>query len=75
LGDGEVTEVRAADLPAGSIVATRDDAWIKREHSHGAPTPWDATGSRWCIEDATMDELIAEAGAAVLRHGCGEDLS
>ncbi len=61
-----MSDVRAADLPEGSIVADRVVAHIKRDHDY-----WRSTnGNR--PTDAAIDEDLA-AGAAVVRHGYGEE--
>ncbi len=60
---------RAAALPAYTIVAMRDDVWIKRGGSEDLSS-WDSTGSRWSVDDDVIDRLL-EAGATVLRHGEG----
>ncbi len=68
-------EVRAADLPEGSIIALRRDVWIKQaESGPNDPEPWDGTGSRWSVSDEQTDPLLA-VGARVLRHGYGGEQS
>ncbi len=59
-------EVRAADLPEGSIIAARKYVLIK-EKAH----VWQSTmGHAW--SNGAVDMLLDE-GAPVLRHGYGED--
>lgn len=66
-------EVRAADLPEGSIIALRRDVWIKQaESGDDYPEPWDGTGSRWSVPDEAIDQLLA-VGATVVRYGFGEE--
>lgn len=65
-------EVRAADLPEGSIIVSRDAAYIKqRTYGTDAP-PWSATGTGNCLDDPVIDHLL-RYGAEVLRHGYGDD--
>lgn len=61
-------EYRAADLPAGSVVANRLRAWIK-----GSPFDhrWQGTNGGRAGND-TIDGELAR-GAEVLRYGTGEE--
>lgn len=61
-----MAEVRAADLPDGTIVASRYVAHIKQSHDN-----WQCTnGNR--PRDAAIDADL-RMGAEVLRHGYGEE--
>ncbi len=68
-------EVRAADLPEGSIVARGDRLYAKGVIDE-ASLPWHQLdlGSPWInyADDDEVQELIAD-GATVLRHGYGEE--
>jgi hypothetical protein len=55
--------VKAADLPAGSVVATDREAWVKTYLRTDAP--WVGSSDK---SDDQIDALLA-AGAAVLREG------
>lgn len=60
-----MAEVRAADLPEGSIVAAKQYVLIKAK-----AFVWDSTtGHQWGNDG--VDMLLAE-GAPVLRHGYGD---
>ncbi len=63
-------EVRAADLPEGSIVAQRLHVYVKEEDSRHSLRPW--ISSVTSCSDAYVDEVISE-GAQVLRRGYGEE--
>lgn len=65
-------EIRAADLPKGSIVASRDMVHLKAFDSATTDLPWVVTGFSTPIRDRSVDEHLAD-GATVLRHGYGED--
>lgn len=61
-----MAEVKAADLPAGSIVADRRNACIKR-----GPDNWMSTdGNR--PGDAYIETAL-DLGATVVRRGYGQD--
>ncbi len=61
--------VKAADLPDGSVVADRHDAYIKIT---GAETYWSETGSRVQFGDSFIDRLLADGGDTILRRGYGD---
>lgn len=63
-----MAEVRAADLPEGSVVATRDEVFMARPR-FGWKLDLRWSGSR-SLDDAGMDAVLA-GGAEVLRHGYG----
>jgi hypothetical protein len=66
-----VTAPRAADLPVGSVVATRSLAYIKK------PNSWPVTGFDADEEgfkgmpDVGIDQLLSSGSAQVLRVGDG----
>ncbi len=70
-----MVEVRAADLPEGSIVATRNQVATRVSARYWTVT----TVKRWGIqheghrEDRDVDALLAD-GATVLRHGYGDEV-
>ncbi len=67
-------EVRAADLPEGSIVASRNQVMTRTDPRYWTVTTWE----RWGVqheahrEDMEVDAALAN-GATVLRHGYGEE--
>ncbi len=61
-------EARAADLPEGSIVASRIKVWIKTFPSDYSD--WRATTGAY-EHNRYVDEALA-SGATVLRHGYGD---
>ncbi len=61
-----MADLRAADLPEGSIVAARKYVLIKAK-----AFVWDSTtGHHW--DNDAVDMLLGE-GAPVLRHGYGNE--
>lgn len=64
-----MAEVRAADLPEGSIVALRDEVII----NDGAQiqAPWSSTCSA-SYTGREVDHLLTQLGARVLRRGYGD---
>lgn len=64
----------AADLPEGSIVASRNAVYLKAFDSGATDWPWVVTQFSTPIRDRGVDELLAD-GAMVLRHGYGEGQS
>lgn len=66
-----MAEVNAADLPEGSVVATRDAVYLKAFESRATNLPWVAAGFSTPIRDRYVDDLLRN-GAAVLRHGYGD---
>jgi hypothetical protein len=64
-----VNEIKAADLPDGSVVADNKQAFFKNHPS--ANSPWRGTSGGhfgdWKVDDALAD------GAVVLRHGYGSE--
>ncbi len=66
--------VRAADLPAGSIVASDTRVWIK--HGDGPnDAPWLRTGSSDAVTNARIKEVLKSGRGHVLRYGYGEAAS
>ncbi len=64
-----MTDIKAADLPVGSVVADRHSAWFK-DH------PRDWAQWRGTRGDYAPDHFIDSAlddGATVLRHGYGNE--
>ncbi len=64
-----MVEVRAADLPEGSIVGSGVEALVKNQPS--THYEWSCTDGREYSNHA-VDHAI-ETGARVLRHGYGEE--
>lgn len=62
-------EVRAADLPKGSVVAGQDETFLRRD-TNGEFRPWQGNDGYW-FNDAEVDEWLTEHGAQVLRVGDG----
>ena len=60
-----MTDVKAADLPEGSVVANDKHAFIKTHPSKNSE--WRGTSGLYC-GDWYVDELLSD-GAAVLRRG------
>lgn len=70
--------MKPEDLPPGSVVASRDEAWIKEDEDRvelifcmegWIDRPW--TGAFSQMTDSEMDELLESNGAVVLRVGDG----
>ena len=61
-------EVRAADLPFGSVVAWGHSVFFKS--SSGPSAGWDETGNANCAPNVLIDKVL-QAGAVVLRVGTG----
>lgn len=61
-----MTEVKAADLPDGSIIATRYEAFIKDWPRHDMP--WTGT-TNGAVPDWYIDTALEKRGAQVLREG------
>lgn len=67
-----MAEVRAADLPEGSVLAHGLNAWIRVAAVGSCERPWYGTSSsRSSAGDEHIDRLLAD-GAEVLRHGYGD---
>ncbi len=64
-------EVRAAELPEGSIVATDIYVWIKA--SRAGVAPWSRTGTAEAVMDSRIDACLGSGRGRVLRHGYGEE--
>lgn len=64
------TPTPAAHLSHGSVVATRDVAWIKEQSSLADPRPWVSTDGATAT-DAHIDSLRLN-GAQLLRSGQNE---
>lgn len=62
-----MADVRAADLPEGSIVAHRNHAFLKT-----SPGVWASTSGTYNTGDWTVDHMF-NLGAQVVRHGYGEE--
>lgn len=62
-----MTEVRAADLPEGSIVASRHHVYLKQ-----GPGAWSTNFGNYPTGDWAVEDSIVH-GARVLRHGYGEE--
>nr|WP_221374500.1 hypothetical protein [Actinoplanes polyasparticus] len=64
-----MNDIKAADLPEGSVVAGRDIAYVSR---------WVGISAIWCgtdgsrVYDAWIDGVLAADGV-VLRHGHGDE--
>ncbi len=61
--------VRAADLPEGSIVADRRNAWIKRNVYY--EERWRETGLLDPCDNAFIDQILAAGGVILVRYGYG----
>ena len=64
---------RAADLPEGSVVASRTDAWVKQPMCGLDQPDWAATDRLHRVEGHVVDYMLTEGRAKVLRHGYGEE--
>lgn len=62
-------EVKAAELPEGSVVASRERVFIRTD---SARSPWTST-DRDCYPDRYVDEWLQDGSAVVLRHGYGSE--
>ncbi len=63
-----MTDIKAAELPEGSVVATDIAAFIRID----ADPPWRSTyGSH--VGDWKVDQALQIRGATVLRHGYGDE--
>jgi hypothetical protein len=62
-----VNELKAADLPEGSVVASRYNVYIKREGDS-----WLSTGDDMNTHDWEPQSAL-DHGAVVLRHGYGDE--
>ncbi len=61
----------AANLPAGSVVATIGGAFFKEEDSAETQHPWGASHVNRATSDADIDELIRDGRGTILRVGTG----
>ena len=59
----------AADLPAGSIVATTYGAYIKEDAGPGGYSQWAYTGGPGVYLNAAIDRRLATGSAVVVRTG------
>ncbi len=64
-----MTEVRAADLPDGSIVAALYQVWILADRA--GERVWHGTDKREMTDGQVQRYL--DIGATVLRHGHGDE--
>jgi hypothetical protein len=64
-----MTDIKAADLPEGSIVSVDVEVWIRNDKVRGFP--WRSTDGGDCSDESVQRELRG-GGAVVLRHGYGE---
>lgn len=62
-----MTDIKAADLPEGSVVANERHAWVKSHPS--AHSQWRGTSGGYYPDELVDKELAA--GAMVLREGQG----
>lgn len=60
----------AAELPDGSVVASRNEAFIR--DWPGDNLPWSGTMNE-AVDDAFVDMLLARPGTSVLRVGYGDE--
>jgi hypothetical protein len=62
---------RAADLPAGSVVATADQVWT--EVGLSDEWSWQESGAEGYVSNARVDEYLRDGRAQVLRVGNGTE--
>lgn len=67
-----MADVRAADLPAGSVVTWGHNIYLKDDWSHAVDRPWCSAGTPRTYPDDHVDLCLA-AGGKVLRYGYGEE--
>jgi hypothetical protein len=62
----------AASLPAGSIVATAVDAYVKSQGRERSAEQWSVTGvGDWHYSDNDIDAMVRASEATILRVGTG----
>ncbi|GAA0529338.1 hypothetical protein GCM10010172_07510 [Paractinoplanes ferrugineus] len=67
-----MTEVKAAGLPEGSVVAIDTRVLLKQSITHGLDRKnWVSAGQATPYRDVEVDEQLADGGM-VLRHGYGD---
>ncbi len=67
-----MTDVKAADLPEGSVVANQHSAWIKVSKKLPDLGSWLGTGDDMSTYDWEPQAAL-DGGAIVLREGYGDE--
>lgn len=69
-----MTDIKAADLPEGSVVVTRERAFIRAENgaqTASEPARWACTDGGY-YTDRYLDEWFRDGTATVLREGISD---